>query len=184
MHEYFLPFLQGYLDNALNKAAQVFYDIDGISAGEDYPARLKQALARSKCLIAIWSPLDFRSSWCQYECNVIRYREQQLQYRTLENPNGLIFPVVVHDGEYFPDYAKRTQFFDCREYARVGSGFKKTKGYAKFQTEMIDWTTKVADGLHKAPEWIADMETDVWLNNPLNQSLVIDEPIFRAPTLE
>ena len=189
VHEYFLDFFPAYLTEAmastLQREVRIFWDTKEIQAGEDYPSRLKRALARSKCLVAVWSPNYFyNSKWCQYEYNVMRYREQQLQYRTLKNPHGLVFPVVVHDGEHFPDYAQRTQFFDCREYAVVGQGFKKTESYIEFQTGMRDWTTEVAESLRKAPEWITDMETEAWLNNPLNQSLVIAEPIFRAPTLE
>ncbi len=183
--ERFLPFLEGYLRNDLKRPPQIFYDSQEIRAGDDYPERLKRGLAHARSLVAVWSPSYFfpPGGWCEYECNVMRFREQQLGYRTSQNPSGLIFPVIVHDGEHFPEYTQRIQSLSCQEYALIGQGFTKTELYCEFQRRMLNWTKDVACGIDSAPPWIPEMNSEAWLNNQLNNSIVITNPTFKPPTL-
>lgn len=159
----FLPLFQGYLTAALGRAADIFSDRN-IPAGNSWPERLRHALATSKTLVGIWSPNYFTSNWCQCECLFMLHREQISGYRTANNPEGLIVPVTVHDGDRFPNYAKAIQYADWIKYARVGDGFKKTERYVEFQDNILDWAEDVARAVNGAPAWDAQWLTEAWLD--------------------
>jgi len=92
VHETFLPLFEPLLVNALNQpSAKVFVDTAEIRPGESWPISLKNALAHSRCLVAIWSPSYFHSESCKRELSVLLRRERQEGYRTLQKPNGLIW---------------------------------------------------------------------------------------------
>lgn len=55
----FKPMIEDYLANELGRIPRIFVDQIQISPGESWPDRLKFSLARSKCLIAVWTPLYF-----------------------------------------------------------------------------------------------------------------------------
>lgn len=76
---------------------------------------------------------------------------------------GLVLPVCVFDGEHFPVIARRRQSLDCRKYFIVGDGFKKTELYVEFQQVMTAWATDVANAVHHAPPWTADLLSELWL---------------------
>src|SRR6266481_7597971 len=78
VHDHFLPYFRPALAEALVRPAEIFVDRTGIHSGQKWPARLKQALAHSRCLIGVWSPMYFRSEWCQCESAVMRHRESKL----------------------------------------------------------------------------------------------------------
>src|SRR2546428_13893132 len=116
VNDHFLPYFTFQLGNALNQKARIFYDRIGIHSGQKWPACLKQALARSKCLVGIWSPLYFHSAWCLSECAVMLHREKQLGYGTKEKPDGLVVGIKVNDGTHFPSYAADTQYADFEPF--------------------------------------------------------------------
>ena len=183
LHEHFLIFLKDYLKATLSRDARVFVDKSGISSGDAWPERIKRALVHSKCLIPIWSPPYFYSSWCMCECNVMLDREKRLGYRTTTNPGGLVIPVRIFDGEQFPDFAKNIHCFDCRNFARTGEGFKKTERYIKFQDHMLDWIPDVVDCINSAPSWSNEFE--MWVEDSIEE---IQHPTsdvsFKPPILE
>ncbi len=184
VHEIFLPFFEPYLGNALSHDANLFVDKHEISSGDAWPERIKRALANSRCLVAVWSPSYFTSNWCSYECAVMLHREHQLNYRTIENPGGLIIPTNVFDGEHFPDFVKRIQWLDCRRFFRVGEGFKKTRGYAEFQGVLIEWVDDVAKAINNAPPWSEEWLTAQWQDDAIeNFHHIITPPGFEPPTL-
>lgn len=159
----FLPLFQGYLTASLGRDANIFSDRD-IPAGNSWPERLRNALATSRTLVGIWSPNYFISDWCQCECLFMLHRERTTGYRTARNPDGLIVPVTLHDGDRFPNYAKAIQHADWIKYARVGDGFKKTERYVEFQDRIVEWADDVARAINGAPDWDAQWLTDAWLN--------------------
>jgi hypothetical protein len=90
------------------------------------------------------------------------HRENTLNYRTTRNPTGLVLPVNVSDGSGFPNYANAIQYFDCRDYVLLGSGFAASPKYVEFQLEMKEWARKVAEAVMRAPQWKRK-----WLNDPV-----------------
>ncbi|CAN2043955.1 TIR domain-containing protein [Candidatus Magnetomoraceae bacterium gMMP-1] len=151
-YELFEPLLEESLGG---EKLRLFSDRSNISAGANWKEELRRAIAYSKCMVAIWSPRYFKSEWCQFECNVMLSRVRKTK-------STLILPIIVHDGEMFPEYAKEIQSFDCRNFARVGRGFKDSKRYLSFQDKMINWTYNVAQAIKNAPPFDKN-----WLNDAI-----------------
>ena len=173
VEECFLPEFRHLLCEALNRPdSTVFFDRDGIHAGDAWPERLKRALATSRCLVSVWSPLYFHSDRRMRELSIMLCRENQLGYRTLERPDGLILPVRVNDGKYFPTYAAGIQWFDCERFARSPGVFKKSEKYLEFQDQMTTWIEQVAAAVNNAPAWNAEWLTPDWLDGAM---------LFRTP---
>lgn len=160
VHNHFLPFVRSFVGNALNRPATFFVDRTGIGTGDSWPLRLQQAIAQSRCLIPIWSPLYFHSDWCRRECAAMLYRETQVGFRNISNPRGLLAPVNVFDGHFFPAKAKQIQWLECQRFWVIGDGFSKTERYIEFQDILRTWAIDVATVIENAPEWQA-----VWMDN-------------------
>lgn len=161
-----IPFLKSFVGNALNRPIDVFIDRDGIATGDAWPQRLQQAIARSRCLIGIWSPLYFHSEWCRRECAAMLHRESQFGFRTVANPKGLVLPINVFDGIFFPETARQIQWLDCQKYWIVGDGFVKTEKYVDFQDLLREWASEVAEVIRIAPPCEDSWMTDEWLEIP------------------
>ncbi len=183
VHEHLLPFFEPYLENTLNRPVRVFVDREGISTGDAWPQQLKNALAHSRCLVAVWCPSYFGSSWCLAELTVMMYREQQLGYRTISNPSGLVIPIIVHDGEHFPDYARSIQCSDFSRFTRVGYGFTTTERYIEFQDKLVEWVEDVARCINKAPPWRREWLGKEWIDDPITSISPPSVPEF-FPSLE
>jgi hypothetical protein len=182
VHDHLLPFFEPYLKNALNQEVNLFVDRYEIYSGDAWPERIKNALAHSKCMVAIWSPAYFNSTWCKLECNVMLQREKQLGYRTINNPTGLVIPVNVFDGEHFPPYTRKIQCLDCRDFFRASPGFRNSPRYVDFEDLIIHWVYDVAKSINNAPPW--SKEYEIWLDDPVDYFNQTSDPIFMPPTLE
>lgn len=103
-----LPTLEAELAHVLpDREPQIFIDSD-IRAGECWPAALRDALLRSRCLIAVWSAQYFRSRWCLAEW-------RSMHARTAGHPKPrLVLPLIVRDGANFPEEAQLTQAEDFK----------------------------------------------------------------------
>lgn len=166
VHQHLGPFTRSFVGNALGRPVSLFIDRAGILSGDSWPQRLKGALAQSRCLVAVWSPLYFGSEWCRRECRTMLHRETQLGYRTNAKPSGLIMPVNVFDEEFFPETARNIQWLDCRKYWIVGDGFSKTERYVDFQDLLREWAGTVAQAINTAPPWQECWLQDDWLDLP------------------
>ncbi len=191
VREIFLPLFQGFLKGALNKEPKLYID-EKIPTGNEWTEDLKNALARSRCLVGIWSPHYFISKWCKSECFVMLHRERTLNFRSLENPDGLIVPVTIQDGDIFPEYAKKIQSAPWHRFARDGNGFKETRRYVEFQDEMLDWVEDVARAIKSAPPWNPEWLSDdlfnkvipKWVENSKIDTITVEDYKFNRPSLE
>ena len=171
----FYPFFKSYLENSLSYQPNIFIDKNDISPGDSWPDKIKSALINSKCLVSIWSPAYFRSPWCMKECGIMHFREQELEYRTIKKPYGLILPVNILDGKRFPEFAKNIHWLDFRKHARVGEGFKNTKRYVYIQDKLEEWIEKdVAEIIEKSPPWDKQWRTNEWISKAVKYSKTID----------
>lgn len=114
---HFYPLLEQRLPDELpvDHKTRIFVDWDEIEIGSAWPAKLSQALKRSRCILPVWSPEYFRSDWCLAEWKTMMERERLLGLRTEQRPGGLIFPVIFADGEHFPQEARVVQSKDLRK---------------------------------------------------------------------
>ena len=94
------------------------------------------------------------------------HRESRLGYRTVSRPNGLVVPINVFDGEFFPDKAQQIEWLDCQKYWIVGDGFIKTERYVEFQDLLRAWSRDMARVIQGAPPWQDGWMGDDWFNVP------------------
>ena len=185
MEEMFLPFFKDHLGEALGgREVKIFKDTDGIEGGANWSNNIKNALATSRCLVPILIPSYFHSEWCTKEIAVIHYRQEQLGFTTVNNPNGLIVPLKIHDGDFFPKIAQELQISDFNEFYRVGAGVESTDLYVRLQDKLLVWIESVAKAINRAPDWNPDWLTDEWLETS-NEKFLIDrsEINIQNPTL-
>ena len=62
----FYRLLYHYLSEELGREAHIFLD-ENIRTGTAWPTYLKNALSKSRVLVALWSPQYFSSEWCLTE---------------------------------------------------------------------------------------------------------------------
>lgn len=138
-----------YLAEELGQPPRIFLD-EQIEAGHVWPEELADALARSKVLVGLWTPLYFSSAWCQSELAHMYARERQCGLRSRGRRGSLIIPATLHDGEDFPTRAKKRQMVDLSAYASpwaVRDG-PTTEALAQ---RIAAWVPTVAHAIQRAP---------------------------------
>ena len=175
------PMLVDLLSTELGDEVGIFQDTQSIIPGDSWPDRLRQALAHSKCLVAVWAPAYFTSEWCCREFAVMLHRSQALGYPSVSNVAGLAIPINAWDGECFPDCIRDIQQLDCRKYVRRAEYFKSTEIYMNFEEDVRQWIPHLAKTIRKAPPWNVDWTAEEWSAIPYQQLLV--ESVLRKPSM-
>lgn len=184
IHETFIPLFKSYLGEYIFEPT-IFIDKYGISSGDEWTEKIRNAVMHSKCLVALWCPTYFfGSEMCKIECAIMLLREKKLGYRTITNPSGLINPVNIFDGDSFPDFAKRIQYLNCTDFVIDGEGFKKTPLYADFVKILKPWVDGVAKSINKAPDWSEDFLNLEGLDEVINKFPKTSGLPYRSPILE
>jgi TIR domain len=88
--------LRSVLQPGIEDPLRFFFD-EQIETGAKWPRHIATAHARSKILIPILSRNYFISDWCKLELGLMLERAQ------ICRREGLIHPVVIDDGDRFPD---------------------------------------------------------------------------------
>lgn len=144
--EIFKRDLETYLQQDFGDDVDVFLD-GKIPVSVNYVNHLAGALAKSKVMIALLSRAYFRSDWCVHELDLMIGRE------------GIVFPIVVHDGDYIPDDVAQLQSADFAKYA-----FPALRGdgplYAEFWKSLKPVAQQIALAIDTAPAF--EMQ---WENN-------------------
>lgn len=175
----FLPLFKFYLEEILGREVTIFSGEDEIDDEDTWSLVFREAFAYSKCLVAFWHPSYFMSESCRYASYLMIQRERQENYRTSENPEGLIYPINLFDGERFPDFARNMSQFDFKPFVRRGLGFSRTERYIQFQDNLIQLSEIVARGINHAPPW-----KKAWLETPEVEIPEISPPLpFPLPIL-
>lgn len=160
VHDTFYPTFLNRLRIHYGQEPMIFIDDRDIHYGDAWPEKLKNALAKSRLLLCIWSPLYFAREWCLNELKVICYREKQLNLQTLENPCGLIIPIKIQDGEYFPKETSEKQCKDFSDYFYEGIR-NNTDLFLGFQKEIDSLVDEVNKTLRtRIPDW-----SNAWIEN-------------------
>jgi hypothetical protein len=144
VEQWFHQHLHEGLQNELDDDPTIFWDKRSLNPGDNWRVGLQNGLAASKCLVPIWTPPYFRSSWCNAEWRCFLERER-------ETGSRLIHPVQWHDSSRFPPEARETQLFDFREFAVVGSAFSQTQTFIEFERRMKVFCTGLADKIRRVP---------------------------------
>jgi hypothetical protein len=145
--------------NMKSENFRIFFDEKSIDTGDDWLDELGEAIKSSKCLVAIWSPEYFNSSWCLTEFNSFLKRQEQL------NRKGLIIPASFHDGEHFPNEAKAIQYLDFSNYANTISAFWNSSDAVEFEKIIKKYSKDIADKIKNAPLYQPDFPFEKKDNN-------------------
>lgn len=97
--------LQSNLSPAVGKLKIYHYFGRNQSSG-DWPDDLAKALSRSKLIVPILCKAYFQSPWCRVELALMHHRVQSVKQKTNQS-HDLIIPLIIHDGDEFPDEVRR-----------------------------------------------------------------------------
>ncbi|WP_160169712.1 toll/interleukin-1 receptor domain-containing protein [Amycolatopsis rifamycinica] len=146
VQQHFHRMLVDCLADQIGQAA-IFID-KSAETGVHWPTMLQQALARSKMLVAVWSPPYFASQWGLVELNTMVAREQAVGGVT-----QLVYPLIYSDGETFPETARKRQ---GRPVHKVSNPFPSLEGSHR-QADLYDETCAIAIELAgllaRVPAW-------------------------------
>jgi hypothetical protein len=142
VEKHFYPSFQHLLDDELGESARIFYDVRTIETGANWPLTLAKAHAESRVLVPLFSSQYFTSEWCVTELSLMQAREERCGFATPQNPNGLVVPARVHDGEHYPDSARDIESVDL----------------SRFSNPLMSENSALAEALHEAMKrWIPDI---------------------------
>jgi hypothetical protein len=129
------------LNTFLDHAPRVFFDTNTVKVGAHWPTALQDALATSRCMVALWAPDYFRSYYCYNEWrNFQRHR------------NGFILPLQYSlNRNKFPIEAQELNIADFSPYAFTGDGFRKSQAFFDYQMAIRKFAGEVADAIERAP---------------------------------
>lgn len=154
VHRVFLPEFRHWLDQEYPNA-RIAFDGD-LPLGKPWESTLQQWLRHSKCLVAVWNPLYFRSKFCRSEFHSMLERQRKHMPADSDGP-GLVLPAVYADGKWFDEEAKALQ------YSKSFSPFSKYShpirqdevAHAAFATAMQEFCGWVARAIDAAPQFDA-----------------------------
>ncbi len=149
---HFHPLLEQWLPSHLPYTPKIFIDRN-IETGSAWPSTLKQALKTSRCLVAVWSPEYFRSSWCLAEWRSMYEREKLIRKQAARKTLKLIYPVVFSDGEYFHKDAKNTQSKDLRKWNTPHAVFSQSTEYIVFDKIVQALCKELSGIIQRVPTW-------------------------------
>lgn len=134
------------------RPAEVFVDESSIEIGNKWPDSIKYAVTRSRCMVCVWTPSYFRSSWCVSEWKSFLEREKLLKM----TPHGLIAPLKFHDGDHFPPEAKNVQWEDVAPYAATVPAFWSSAKAIELEGKLKSFAHSVAEMIQSAPPFRPD----------------------------
>lgn len=141
---------------------RIFFDKDSIEAGTKWPDKLKLGVKHSKCILCIWTPEYFQSSWCISEWTSFEAREKMLGI----DSETIILPVQFCDGEHNPELAKVRQFHDVRDFAYTAEGFWKSEKVIELEDIIKEIAKTCAKMIKNAPPFRDDF--------PINEGIGFD----------
>ncbi len=180
----FRPLFDRHLREALGgREPKIFMDVQRIENGDAWKNTLRNALAHSRCVVAILTPSYFHSEWCTREFAVMMHRAQQNKLLTTASPGGLIAPVCVSDGEFFPAKVQGMQSVQLHSYYMFSEAFPKTRKYLKFEEHLKKWLPDVVKIIDRAPNWDPEWLEDAWLEVPFKDLLITGQAPLKPPML-
>jgi hypothetical protein len=155
VRSYFVPVLREYLAVELPDECRVFLDGDDLRPGGTQTEELKRNLHRSRVMVPVFSTAYFRSKWCNAELECLMEREALLGRRTTQTPKGLIFPVKLFDGKFYPKRVSNITFADFSAFAHAAadSPFRSSPSYLDFRTRVREFVLDLSETLLNPPPW-------------------------------
>jgi hypothetical protein len=123
---------------------KIFIDRE-IEVGKQWPDALEQALLRSRCMLAVWSPTYFSSAWCAAELETMRRRERHAK------AGPLVYPLLFADGEHLD--SSKEQYRDMKKWNNDEPSFASTVEYAGLVREVQLIAQELYKMARNAPTW-------------------------------
>lgn len=170
VNETFFPKLSDLLAHCYNRKVKIFIDKREISMGEPWAEEILTALAKSCCLITIWSCEYFKKEWCRKELSVMLQREEILKKCYPEKSYRIILPICVCDGNYFPKLANDIQQLKWHRYLRDDPSFRIAPRHMDWEDEMESWIENIViKVLEERPEWDDEWLKKEWIEASFNK---------------
>jgi hypothetical protein len=152
----FMPLFRHYLELEI-PSAKVFIDYE-METGTSWPTRLANGLSHSKVLVGLWTKPYFCSKWCLAELSLMYAREKLCKFNTQNNPQRLIIPATLHDGDDFPESANQIQQKKLNKYSHVwlAEGSKTREDLSKI---ICSWMPDIRRAIEIAPQYKAEWAT-------------------------
>jgi hypothetical protein len=83
----------------------------------------------------------------------MRQRQAVLGLGTAARADGLIYPILFADGDYFPDDAKKVQHKDLKRFTCPAPAFRETTAFVEFFREMQEVANQLTRQVMRAPQW-------------------------------
>lgn len=152
---HFFPELSQMLDDLVEYDVKIFAGHD-VPAGTMWPAKLREALQRTRVLVPVCSPKYFQNEWCLAEWHSMAKREEVTGMASAERPEGLIYPVIFSDSQNFPPYAHQRHMQSLTDYAHHLPLFQTSLAYLDFRTEVKKIAEELVVLFDRVPEWRPD----------------------------
>jgi hypothetical protein len=147
----FLPMFRHWLDAAVGRPSSIFFDAHDIETGEQWPAKLADALAHSKTMVSLWSKEYFNSKWCESELKQMLTRRNSVDPGPYGRP-PIVLAVVMHDSEHVDQSVADIQRYNlkglCNPWIAEGSPMAE-----RLSQEIEALSHDVANALLRAPEY-------------------------------
>ena len=137
----------------------IFFDEESIEVGDNWPDEIRDALLSSKCLLPVWSPEYFRSTWCVAEWRSFLRREKLISDRG-QTTYRLIVPIKFHDGHWFPAEAQRVQQLDLSSYTATTQAFWTSQRADELDQRIKRFVPNLARVVSEAPPYEAGWPVD------------------------
>lgn len=164
---YFEPCLRNELDQCLGKRTKIFFDTYDIGIGAEWPARIKEALARSKCLVPVLCGIYFTSDWCTREFAAFYQRQLECNQQGKINEYELIKPVLVRNGNHLPEPIRNIQNLSLQNYWTKCESFRASIDYMKFENEIKILAESIAGSINRIPEYNIDWANEDWMDQKI-----------------
>ena len=156
VQKHFLPVLRECLIAHLADEPRIFVDYTQ-PTGVQWPDNIKNALLKSRLMVAVWTPPYFRSHWCVAEWCSMLEREQSLAQSGCKPDRGLVYPVIYSDGKHFDQKARETQYRkDLSNFTYPYDCFKDSTAYLRFHDTIMTISQEIEEHLSEIPDWQPD----------------------------
>jgi hypothetical protein len=130
----------------------VFVDDKKIEPGDSWELKIGVALGKSRIIVPLWSRNYFHSKWCVLELSQMLAREKSEGFRTGIQSGGLVVPVVIHDGEEFPDYVKDIARLEARKFYKITMN-QRSQTAMELEDVLKEKAKVFSQAIKRAPRW-------------------------------
>jgi len=158
IEKHFIPLLSSHVFLELGRHPDFYIDVQ-LESGTTWPLSLGSALGTSRTIIPLWSKTYLNSKWCSCEISHMLEREIKTGFRTLQKPEGLVFPTIIHDGETMPIQLSSIQKVEIQECFNLKMSPDSPK--AELLSEKLKPLARaIAGAIENAPDWQTDWKID------------------------